>query len=84
MYFDYGMSRQAEDEEIYQKAIEHERFVLTVNLKDFRKLVKTNNPGVIGIESQLSNQEIDRLVTDFVMKNNHARCMGKTFRIIEP
>ncbi len=47
---DLGLSSQAEDKEIYQKAVEEDRFVLTINFKDFKKLVKKEKPGVFGIE----------------------------------
>ena len=65
---DLGLSTQAEDTEIYQKAIEENRFVLTINFKDFRKLVKGAKPGILGIESQLTNLEIDKKVTRFILE----------------
>lgn len=46
---DCGLSPQAEDEEIYQKAVSDNRFVLTINFKDFKKLVRRGKPGIIGI-----------------------------------
>lgn len=79
--YDCGLSRQAEDEEIYQKAIEEDRFVLTINFKDFRKLVKRGKPGILGIESQLSNEEIDRLVSKFLSGKNPKDCIGKAIKI---
>src|SRR3989344_5799523 len=35
-----GLSRQAEDSHIYQKAIEANCFVLTVNFRDFKKFIR--------------------------------------------
>lgn len=78
---DCGLSPQAEDEEIYQTAVEENRFVLTINFKDFKKLVKGGKPGVIGIESQLSNKEIDELVTNFLSGKDPADFMGKAIKI---
>ncbi|MBI2327316.1 DUF5615 family PIN-like protein [Candidatus Curtissbacteria bacterium] len=72
---------QAEDKEIYQKAIEENRFVLTVNLKDFKKLVKIGKPGILGIESQLSNEEIDKLVTNFISGKDPDDFVGKAIKI---
>lgn len=63
---DYQMSPQAEDKEIYQKAISENRFVLTINYRHFRKLVKKDKPGIFSIESELSNKEIDEKVTKFL------------------
>lgn len=77
----YNLSPQAEDEEIYQKAVQENRFVLTINLKDFKKLVKQNKPGIICIESQLSNQEIDVLVTKFLSNKNPDDFIGKVVKI---
>lgn len=76
-----GLSWQAEDEEIYQKAIEEDRFVLTINFKDFRKLVKEGKSGVIGIESQLSNKEIDKLVTKFISNKDPEDFIGIATKI---
>lgn len=78
---DCGLSPQAEDEEIYQKAIKENRFVLTINFKDFKKLVKKGKPGIIGIESQLSNKEIDALVTKFIVNKNPDDYVGKAIKI---
>lgn len=79
--FTYGFSKQVEDEEIYQKAIQEDRFVLTINFKDFKKLVKKGKPGIIGIESQLSNEDIDKLVADFISGKDPEEYKGKAVKI---
>lgn len=78
---DCNLSPQAEDQEIYQKAIAENRFVLTINFKDFKKLVKRRKPGIIGIESQLSNEEIDKLVSSFLSGKNPEDFTGKAIKI---
>jgi hypothetical protein len=78
---DCGLSPQAEDQEIYQKAIKTDRFVLTINLNDFKKLIKNNKIGIIAIESQLSNDEIDRVVSVFISGKNPDDFRGKATRI---
>lgn len=78
---DYAMSVQAEDEEIYQKAVSENRIVLTINLKDFKKLVKKRQPGILGIESQLTNKEIDQIVSDFISDKNPEDFRGKAVKI---
>ena len=78
---DLGLSTQAEDEEIYQRAVKEDRFVLTVNFKDFKKLVKKDEPGIIGIESHLANQEIDKLVSDFISGKDPEDFVGKAIKI---
>lgn len=78
---DLGLSTQAADKDIYQKAIESKCFVLTINFKDFRRFVKHGKPGVIGINSQLSNENIDKLVTEFISGKNPDDFLGKATKI---
>ena len=78
---DFHLSPQAEDKAIYQMAIRENRFVLTINFKDFRKLVKRGKPGIIGIESQLSNKDIDQKVTNFIADKNPEDYVGKAVNI---
>ena len=76
-----GLPPQALDEEIYQKAIQENRFVLTINYKDFKKLVKKGKPGIIAIESQLTNEQIDKLVADFLSDKDPEDYKGKTVKL---
>ena len=80
-YFDFGLPRQCEDEEIYQKAISDNRFVVTINFDDFKQLIKSHKPGIIGIRSQLTNADIDALLTRFVSINRVENCIGKAIKI---
>ena len=65
----------------YQKAIEDNRIVVTINYKDFNKFVKARKPGIIGIPSQLTNADIDALLTKFVRLNKVEDCIGKGINI---
>ena len=78
---DCGLSKQAEDVEIYQKAIQQNRFVLTVNFKDFKKLVREGKVGIIGIESQLSNDQVDKLVTSFLSGKDPQDFIDKAIKL---
>lgn len=78
---DLNLSYQAEDKDIYQKAVETDRFVVTINFNDFTKLVVKGKPGIIGIPSQLTNTEIDILLTEFVTSNTVASCTGKAIKV---
>lgn len=78
---DCGLSPQAEDTEIYQKAVNENRFVLTINFKDFKKLVRKEKPGVFGIESQLSNDQVDKKVWEFITGKNPEEYKGKAIKI---
>lgn len=78
---DLDLSPQAEDEEIYQRAVLEGRFVLTINFKDFKRLVKKNKCGVFGIESELGNREIDNLVSNFLSGKDPEEFKGKATKI---
>jgi len=80
--YDYGLSQQEEDKAIFQKAIEDNRIVLTVNFKHFKKFVRKDKPGVIGIESQLFNEQIDKLVSGFLKNKNPDDFIGNAIKII--
>ena len=79
--YDFGLSRQAEDEEIYQKAYENNCFVLTVNFNDFKKLVKEKGPGIFGIESQLTTARMDQVVAEFLKGKDSQDYKGKATKI---
>lgn len=76
-----GLSLQAEDEEVYQKAIEENRFVLTINYKDFRRLVKSNRPGILATESELTNEEIDEKMSEFISGKDPMGYYGKAIKV---
>ena len=78
---DLGLSAQTADKDIYKKAMENKCFVLTINFKDFRRFVKHGMPSVIGINSQLSNDAIDKLVTNFISGKNPDDYLGKAIKI---
>lgn len=77
-----GLSPQAEDEEIYKTAVREDRFVLTINFKDFRKMAREGKPGVIGIESQLTNAEIDVSVSNYLRGKNPDDYLDKAIKIV--
>lgn len=53
----------------------------TVNFKDFKKLVKKNGPGVLGIESQMTTEEMDTIITEFISGKDPADFAGKAIKI---
>ena len=79
---DLNLSPQTEDKQLYQVAIQDNRFILTINFKDFKKLVKSGKPGIIGIESQLTNKQIDQKVTVFISNKNPEDYRGKAVTIL--
>jgi hypothetical protein len=79
--YDFQLSRQAEDKYIYQKAYENNCFVLTINFKDFKKLVRKDGPGILGIESQMTTVKIDEVVTKFVSGKDPDDFLGKAVKV---
>jgi len=68
-----GYTRQIDDQDIYNCAIKTNRFVVTINFKDFKKL----------IPSSLSNEDIDLILSNFVSKHNSAECLGQAIKITQ-
>ncbi len=79
--FDYKLPPQCSDEEIYQLAVRENRFVVTINYKDFKKLVKNGKPGIIAIPSELPNQEIDTRLCDLLSAKNPDDYLGKAINV---
>lgn len=79
---DFNLSPQAEDEQIYNLAVQKNLFVVTINLKDFRRLmVNKNKPGVLAIDSGLSNKQIDSVICNFISSKNPKDYYGKAIKI---
>lgn len=78
---DCGLPPQAEDGEIYQKACQTDRFVLTINFRHFKTLVKSNYPGVIAIPSELSNKEIDGILCKFISGKDPRDYYGEAIKL---
>ena len=75
--WDLGKSNQVSDEEIYQLATKEDRFVVTINCSDFKKLVFHERAGIIGVPPYLSNEEIDKLLADFLSGKDPSQYWGK-------
>lgn len=78
---DFDLSPQAEDEEIYNLAVKNKMFVVIMNYKHFKKLVRKNSPGVIVLDSGLSNEQIDIAILNFISDKNPLDFYGKTIKV---
>lgn len=78
---DFNLPRQAEDAEIYNLAIKNNMFVVTMNLKHFKNLVRKNCPGALILDSGLSNEQIDIALLKFISRKNPVDFYGKTVRV---
>jgi len=78
---DFNLPSQTEDEDIYNLAAKNKMFVITMNYKHFKKLVRKNSPGVFALNSGLSNDEIDNELSDFIKGKNPKDYYGKAIKI---
>jgi predicted nuclease of predicted toxin-antitoxin system len=78
---DFDLPRQAEDSEIYNLAVRNNMFVVTMNFKHFKKLVRKNSPGVFVLDSGLSNEQIDTTLSKFISGKNLKDYYGKTIKV---
>lgn len=52
-----------------------------MNHKHFKMFVRKNSPGIFSLDSGLSNEEIDKVLSKFLDGKNPADFYGKTTRI---
>lgn len=58
-----------EDPQVYKIAEKLERIIVTFNDKDFRGMVgESKKTGIIGVSTNLSNEQIDKKLTAFLKK----------------
>lgn len=66
------------DLEVYKLALRQKRLVATLNEKDFRSLVEiSKQTGVIGVSSNLSDDQIDKKLTSLLSKSAKTSLYGK-------
>jgi predicted nuclease of predicted toxin-antitoxin system len=75
--FDYGLSPQCSDLQIYELAIQEDRFIVTID-HDFKKIVQKGKPGIFILPSELSNKEIDKTLFTFLCGKNPLDYVGKS------
>lgn len=66
------------DLEVYQLALKQKRLVVTLNERDFRDLAKiSKETGIIGVSSNLSDEQIDKKLTALLNKASKTSLFGK-------
>lgn len=76
--FNYG---GLSDDAVYEFAKSQNRLIATLNIKDFRKLLKSKDTGVIGISSTLTPDEIDKKLCSLLNKSRKGELYGKVVTI---
>ena len=65
------------DPQVYELARKQGRIILTKNVKDFRRLLQDDSPGVIGIPETWTTDRIDTKLTALLMKHGPAYFRGR-------
>lgn len=76
----YNLSPRSSDQDIYNLGNKEKRLIVTID-NDFKQLVKKNKSGAIIIEAELSNKEIDELLTEFISGKNPENYKGKITKL---
>jgi len=76
--FNYG---GLSDDAVYEFAKSQNRLIATLNIKDFRKLLKSNDTGIIGISSTLTPDDIDKKLCSLLNKSRKGELYGKVVTI---
>jgi hypothetical protein len=62
---------------IHELAVAQGRIILTINVKDFRALVREDSPGVIGIPETWSTSRLDTQLTARLMRHSPNSFRGR-------
>jgi len=66
------------DKQVHGFAAEHDRIVVTLNIKDFKPLSPTNkNTGVIGVSANLPYDQVDKKLTSLLHNSTKKQLLGK-------
>ena len=69
------------DSVLYQLAKKIERLIVTTNVKDFKKLLKGKETGIIGISMALKTKDIDKKLCSLLKKSSKGNLFGKITKI---
>ena len=66
------------DRQVHRFAAEHDRIVVTLNIKDFKPLSPTSkNTGLIGISASLPFDQVDKKLTALLNKSTKKQLLGE-------
>lgn len=66
------------DSQVHLFAAEHDRIVVTLNIKDFKPLAPTNKTtGVIGVSANLSFEQTDKKLAALLNRSTKKQLLGK-------
>lgn len=66
------------DKQVHRFAADHDRVVVTLNIKDFKPLSPTNkNTGVIGVSANLPYEQVDKKLTALLNRSSKKELLGR-------
>jgi len=77
---DLGLSGFA-DSVVYEIACELKRLIVTPNIKDFKRLLKGSETGIISVSMALSTENIDKKLCSILRKSKKGDLYGKIVEI---
>lgn len=77
---DFRLAPETEDQAIYQLASQEDMIIVTLDL-GFRKITNKKGAGVFILNSGLSNEQIDTILSDFISGENPQDYKGKATKI---
>lgn len=78
--YDYNLSPQAEDQEIYILATKETRIIVTQD-EGFKKQIKLKGAGILVIPPYLDSSQIDETLTKFISGKDPKDFLGKATKI---
>ena len=69
------------DEEVYLIAKQQARLLITLNIKDFKPRVSSNNPSIIGVSARLTVKAMDQKLTKLLKSLKPKDFVGGYFEI---
>lgn len=80
MRHDYGLPREIDDKDIYDLASRENRIIVTQDHR-FGKQLKIKGTGILVVPSHLFNEEIDKLLSEFISDKNPETLKAKSTKI---
>lgn len=69
------------DDFVYEFAKSQKRLIATLNIKDFKRILDSNDTGIIGISPNLTPDEIDKKLCSLLNKSRRGDLYGKVIKI---
>ena len=80
MRHDYNLPGETEDQDIYNLATKENRIIITQD-EGFDKQLKIKGTGILIVPSYLTNDEMDKIISEFISEKDPEDYKGKAVKI---